>query len=148
VRGKTGPHFSHVAQFIRFHLLSLCTIFGVATDRTRRNKLNRSALILASVMVLLVASAFPCGTLGRAAQSFVDTASGAGIGLQVQYAQFRSSGLFDRGTCEFSCRNVYGAPSTWTGDRTQSDANVDYLRCTNQCDVRDWNELERCKKPY
>jgi hypothetical protein len=110
--------------------------------------MSRSALILASVMALLLVYAFLFGTLGQAAQSFTGTAGGAWIGSHVQYAQFRSPRLFDRGTCEFSCRNVFGAPSTWTGDRTQSGTNADYLRCTNQCDVRDWNELERSRKRY
>ncbi len=110
--------------------------------------MNRSALVLASVMALLVVPAFPYETLGQPTQSLTGAPSGAGVGCYVQYAQFRPPGLFDRGTCEYSCRSVFGTPSQWTGDRTESGANADYLRCANQCDVRDRNEQERSRKQY
>ena len=110
--------------------------------------MNRSALIIASVAALLVVSAFSYGTLWLAAQSLAGTVGGAGVGCQVQYAQFRPPALFDRGSCELSCRDRYGGPSIWTNDRTQSGSNIDYLRCTNQCDVRGWNELDRSRKQY
>ena len=48
-------------------------------------KMNRSALIIASVAALLVVSAFSYGTLWLAAQSLAGTVGGAGVGCQVQY---------------------------------------------------------------
>jgi hypothetical protein len=110
--------------------------------------MNRSALILASVMALFIVFAFSYDTVGQAAQSLTGTVGNAVIGCQVQYTQYRPPGLFDRGTCELSCRDRYGSPSTWTGDRSESGPNMDYLRCTNQCDVRGWDNLERSMKQY
>ncbi len=98
--------------------------------------MNRWALILVSMIALFVVSVFPCGMLGQTTQSWTATLSSAGVGSHMQYAQLRSPGLFDRGSCELSCRDRYGGQSTWTGDRTQSGTSVDYLRCSNQCDVR------------
>ena len=109
--------------------------------------MNRTRLISASVMVLLVVSGFVYGTSAQAALPW-NAASGSESGFNVQYAQFRPPGLFDRGTCEFSCRSVYGEPGAWTGDRYQSGSNLDYLRCANQCDIRNWSELDRLRKQY
>ncbi len=83
--------------------------------------MNRSALIIASVAALLVVSAFSYGTLWLAAQSLAGTVGGAGVGCQVQYAQFRPPALFDRGVRELSCRDRYGGPSIWTNDRTKAE---------------------------
>lgn len=109
--------------------------------------MNRSALILASVTVLLVVSTFTYGALAQAAQPLTAMLSGAAVNCNMQYAQYRSPGLFDRGSCELSCRDRYGGASTWTGDRAQTGPTADYLRCTYQCNVKDWNELERSRNP-
>ena len=109
--------------------------------------MNRSALILASVTALLVVSTFTYGALAQAAQPLTAMLSDAAVNCKVQYAQYRSPGLFDRGSCELSCRDRYGGPSTWTRDNQQSGSTADYLRCTNQCNVKDWNELERSRNP-
>ena len=109
--------------------------------------MNRTPLILASVVTLLIVSAFPYGTPAQAVP-YLTSATGPEGGCDVQYAQFRPPGLFDRGTCEFSCRSVYGEPGAWTGDRYQSGSNLDYLRCANQCDIRNWSELDRLRKQY
>jgi hypothetical protein len=109
--------------------------------------MNRLALILASVMALLVVSAFPYGVLGQAVP-FSTTLSRAYVGCHLQYAEYRSPGLFDRGSCELSCRDRYGGPSTWTGDRSQSGTSMDYFRCSYECDIRDRNNQERSRKLY
>jgi hypothetical protein len=115
---------------------------------TRRYKMNRSATISASVMALLFVLTLQHVTLTQAAASSAATSSGGGFGYQLQFAQFRPPGLFDRGSCEMNCRSFFGGPSTWTGDRTETGPSADYLRCSYQCGVKDWNEQERLRNKY
>ncbi len=113
--------------------------------------MNRLAVILASMAVFVVAFASPYGDLGQAAQTLIGPVSNSGIGFPVQYAQYDPPGLFDRGTCELNCRDRFREPSTWTRDSQQTGPSADYLRCTNQCATRDWDEQERSRnrlKPY
>jgi hypothetical protein len=110
--------------------------------------MNRLAVILASMAVFVVALASPYGDLAQVAQTLTDPVSSSGIGFPVQYAQYDLPGLFDRGSCELNCRDRIREPSTWTRDRIESGPSADYLRCTNQCDIRDWNELERSRNRY
>jgi len=109
--------------------------------------MNRLAVILASMALFVVAFASPHGDPGQAAQTLIGPVSHSSIGFPVEYAQYDLPGLFDRGTCELNCRDRFREPSTWTRDRTESGSSTDYLRCTNQCATRDWNELERSRNP-
>ena len=108
--------------------------------------MNRLAVI-ASMAVFVVAFAYLYGDPGQAAQTLIGPVSNSGIGSPVQYAQYYPPGLFDRGSCELNCRDRFREPSTWTRDNQQSGSSADYLRCTNQCAIRDLNGLERSRNP-
>ncbi len=110
--------------------------------------MNRSALILASAAGFIVVFAFSYGSPGQAAQTLNAPVIGNSIDYHAQYAQYSIPGLFDRGTCELNCRDRFRDSSAWTRDQTQSGTSPDYLRCTNQCATKDWNELERTRNQY
>lgn len=109
--------------------------------------MNRLMLVLASVVALSVVSIFGHQALAQAASFPGVTVAPAG-GVQYVEFQYNYPGVFDRGSCELSCRDRYSGSSTWTGDRTQSGPSMDYLRCSSQCDIRYWNHQERSRKLY
>ncbi len=107
--------------------------------------MNNSLLVMSGLAGTLIVFMFMNMTLALAQPSVVP------VGLandHVRLAQSSDSRLFDRGSCELSCRDRYRQESSWMVDRTQPGGGSDYLRCSYQCDSANFNQLERSRDRY